>query len=243
MKKGYSLVEIMVVLAALAGVALLVTKIGQNSQNIQNESIVMNDYNELVRDTHFLMGNAQSCKVSLEGVTFKTVDYKSEIPNIELWTADSKGLSKKKKLVSKGEKFKTLTIENVTLKIDEPSVMNLPDGALVNTTAGLKITMGKERPKYKLGDIEHNFNINFIYNAAKGEGVIVDCGSSSAEDRQFSVWCGNLTNPCGTESAEVVAIGKYKNGKFTGIFQLVKEGSEKFCLAARNHDASLRRCD
>lgn len=243
MRKGYSLVEIMVVLAALAGVALLVTRIGQNSQNIQNESIVMNDYNELVREAHFLMGNPQSCKVSMEGVSFSTQDYSKEISGIELWAADSRGMARKKKLVSKSEKFKGLTVENISLKIDEPGISQFPDGALIRTTASLKIVLGKEKVKNKISDIEHNFNINFIYNAAKKEGVIADCGINPADDRQASVWCGSLVNPCGSEQAEVVGIGRYQNGKFTGIFQTAKETTEKFCLAARNHDASLRRCD
>ena len=118
MRKGYSLVEIMVVLAALAGVALLVTKIGQNSQSIQNEVVLMNDYNELVRETHFLMGNPQSCKVSLEGVIFSTQEFAKEVSILELWTSDSKGLTKKKKLISKNEKYKNLVFDNILLKID-----------------------------------------------------------------------------------------------------------------------------
>lgn len=243
MKKGYSLVEIMVVLAALAGVALLVTKIGQNSQSIQNEAVVMNDYNELVRETHFLMGNPGSCKISLEGTIFSTQDYSKEITAVELWQADSRGMARKKKLISRNEKFKGLMIENVTLKIDEPNLNTFPDGALIRTTASLKVTLKKEKVKNQLNDIEHNFNLNFFYNATKKEGVIADCGLNPTDDKQASVWCGSLVNPCGSEQAEVVAIGRYQNGKFTGIFQPQRETTEKFCLGAKNHDASFRRCE
>lgn len=243
MKKGYSLVEIMVVLAALAGVALLVTKIGQNSQSIQNEAVVMSDYNELVREVHFLMANPNSCKVSLEGVSFSVLDFSKSITGIELWSADSRGKVRKKKLVSKNEKFKSLAIEDTFLTIDAPPTLSFPDGAKVKSTASLKITLGKEKIKNQLSEIEHNFYVNFVYNAAKNEAVITDCGGGALEDKEANVWCGSLANPCGTEKAEVIGIGRYQDGKFTGIFQPVADTTEKFCLAAKNHDAAFKRCD
>lgn len=239
--KGFSLVEIMVVLAALAGVALLVTKLGKNSMSIQNESITNNDYNDLVRESHFLISNLKSCKVSLNGVTFPTSALTKPITQLELWTSDSRGLNKVKKKIAKGEKFGTLLIEDVQLAID-PVGAEQNNNPFKSTTGVLKIILAKTKTKNPLLDIDHSINLNFSSHQTEDKSTLVDCEEEHESKEKASVWCGRIQNPCGPEIVSVVAIGKYIDGKFTGIFQAAALSDFKLCTSAVNHPAEFTVC-
>jgi prepilin-type N-terminal cleavage/methylation domain-containing protein len=143
--KGFTLVELMVVLAALGGVALLVTKLGKDSMNIQNESIISNDYNDLVRESHFLLSNLKACKVSLAGTHFQASAITKPVKNLELWTSDLKGTARVKKRFAKGEKFGSLQIEEVSLQLD-------PEGPSQNTSDIKSFGCYRALNKYQLFD-------------------------------------------------------------------------------------------
>lgn len=240
-KNAFSLVEMMVVLAALAGVALLVTKLGKNTKNIQTESMESNDYNDLVRESHFLISNLKSCKVSLAGTSFQTSAISKPISNIELWTSDSKGKTRVKKKLAKGEKFGSLLIEDVILEID-PEVTASNSGDLKNTTGVLRVILTKPKSKTTLADIEHSIKLNYSTNTSNDKNTIIDCDGEHESKEKATVWCGEIQNPCGPEMIQAVAVGKFENGKFTGIFQpnTVMEG--KICTAAQNHPATFTAC-
>lgn len=243
-KKGFSLIEIMVILGALGGIALLVTKMGSNTMNIKNESITTNDYNDLVREAHFLLSNNKACKVSLAGTKFITADSTSPINNIELWTADSRGQNRMKKRFAKDEKFASLQIEDVTLTLDP--VTTKDPGNIQNTTALLRIKLVKPKTKSTLLDIEHSINVNYTINNTDERSSIIDCDEKREVREEVKIdtktWCGTIQNPCGTEIFQVVAIGRYENGKFTGVFQPTTLIEGKICYGAINHTATLTLC-
>ncbi len=231
----------MVVLAALAGVALLVTKLGKSSMEIKNESIVSNDYNDLVRESHFLISNLKACKVSLAGTLFVPSLKPESIPNLELWTADSKGLNRVKKKFFRSEKFNSLQIEDVSLIIDPTSpIVSSVD--IQHSTGTLKISLMKTKSKNPPNDIEQTIDLNYMVNPTTRKAEIIDCESSIDSKENALVWCGTIQNPCGTESIQVVGIGKYVEGKFTGIFQPTTMIDAKICNAAVNHPASFSKC-
>ncbi|MDD4975025.1 MAG: prepilin-type N-terminal cleavage/methylation domain-containing protein [Bacteriovorax sp.] len=239
--RGFTLVELMVVMAALGGVALLVTKLGKDSLNIQNEAIISNDYNDLVRETHFFLSNLKACKVSLAGTHFQASASASPIKNLELWSSDSKGATRLKKRFAKGEKFGSLQIEDVSLQIDpEPPTQNASD--IKKTTAVVKISLVRLKTKNPLVDIEHSINLNYSTNQAEDKSTIIDCDSISDSKETAKVWCGMIQNPCGNEIIQAVAIGKYENGKFTGIFQPSTMMDGKICTGALNHPATFTPC-
>ena len=245
MKKGFSLVEIMLVLAALGGIALLVTKLGKSTMEIQNNSLVMNDYNDLVRDTHFLLADSKSCKVSLQNLQFKVNEKNHLIDNVELWKADSKGVSKIKKIVSKSEKFKSLTIENVNLVIDDFSVSQKDTTDVIGTTSTLKVKVAMNSGRVSLSEIEHNLNISFKIDPNTSVATILNCDQVASNEASTSakVWCGTLVNPCGNEIINAVGIGQFKSGLFTGNFQSLSVVDFKICTAAKNHPANFKTCE
>lgn len=244
MKKGFSLVEIMLVLAALGGVALLVTKLGKNTMEIQTGSFVLNDYNDLVRDAHFLLADPKSCKVSLAGITFPMSGTTVTVENVEIWKSDSKGINRIKKVISQNEKFKKLTIESVSLSIDATFGKVSSAKEIHSTTGTLKIKPILHKNKMVLEEIEHNLNLNVNVDTINKKVMIVNCGDPVRDEKSFGrVWCGLIVNPCGTETLEVVGVGHYKNGLFTGIFQPKNIIDYKLCTSARNHPATFSNCE
>ncbi|MFA6237938.1 MAG: hypothetical protein WC635_11460 [Bacteriovorax sp.] len=238
--KGFSLVEIMVILGALGGIALLVTKLGKNTMNIKNETMISNDYNDMVREAHFLLANSKSCKVSLAGTTFRTSEATTPLKNLEFWTSDSKGQKRVKKKLAKDEKFASIQIEDVTLQLDP--ITSTDGGKIQNTTGLVKISLVKSKNKTPLADIEHSINLNISTNKEDGKSTIVDCEEDFSAQEKTKVWCGIVQNPCGSETFQAVAVGRYEDGKFTGILQPTTVVEGKICSGAVNFTATLTPC-
>lgn len=240
-KKGFSLVELMVILAALGGIALLVTKLGRNSVSIQNEAIVANDYNDLNREAHFLIENPKSCKVSLEGTVFQLNSNPIIIKKLELWSADSRGLRRKKKKYSSSEKVGSLTIEDISLALDKEANTKI-ESDIQSTTGTLKISLAKMKSKFPLSDIEQSINISFKTDINTGTSTIINCENISDKKGLPQVWCGEIQNPCGAERLQVVAVGNYEEGKFTGVLESSVLTDVKYCHSAVKFPANFRPC-
>ncbi len=248
--KGFSLIELMVVMAALGGVALLVTKLGKDSMSMQSEAAITRDYNDLVRESHFIISNLNSCKASLAGTTFSNSDLDKPLSNIELWSSNATGTARDKKRYAKSDKLGVLQIDNIHLKIakDLPSTNEGGSNSVMGTTAMLKIILVKPKGENSLqntvADIEQSINISYSINPSNGKKTIIDCEDlSNSKKDSAKVWCGTILNPCGPDMVASVAIGKYENGKFTGTFEPTGLGSEaKICRAAVNQPAALSSC-
>lgn len=238
--KGFSLVELMIVLAALGGIALLVTKLGKDSMSIKSESLIANDYNDLVRESHFVLSNLKYCKVSLGGTSFQSSDRSKPITNLELWTSDSLGANRIKKKFAKGMTFGAIQIEDVSLML-EPEGRNQNTEEIQATSAVVKISLAKQKIKNNLIDIEQSINLTYS-KGQDGKMTIIDCNANYDSKESAKVWCGIIQNPCGSENIQVVAIGKYEDGKFTGIFQPNNIVDGKICKAAINRPATLSSC-
>jgi prepilin-type N-terminal cleavage/methylation domain-containing protein len=244
--KGFSLVELMVVLAALGGVALLVTKLGRDSMSLQSEAAYTRDYNDLIRESHFLISNPKSCKASLAGTLFSPKDPSRIIKRIELWT-HGKNESRDKKKFFTHSKIGILEIDEISLNLsDDLQTASTPETVL-STTAVLKISLIKpkvEKDNNPLQDIEHSINISYVYDPVTGKNKIISCENAVASDTKETVkiWCGSVLNPCGPDIIPAVAVGKYENGKFTGVFEPTGLTEAKICKGATNQPATLTAC-
>ena len=244
--KGFSLVELMVVLAALGGVALLVTKLGRDSMSLQSEAAYTRDYNDLIRESHFLISNPKSCKASLAGTLFSPKDPSRTIRKIELWT-NGKNDSRDKKKFSSRSKIGILEIEEITLTLSDDLQTPTNPEAVLSTTAVLKISLVKpksEKENTPLQDIEQSINVSYTNDPVTGKNKIISCENSSAMDAKDAtkVWCGTVMNPCGSEMVNAVAVGKYENGRFTGVFEPTGLSDTKICKGATNQPATLTAC-
>jgi hypothetical protein len=247
---GVSFVELLFVLAALGGISLIVTNLGKSSASLQNAAVITRDYNDIVRESHFLLSNSNFCKASLSGLTFKAEDVKRPLSNIELWTSDDKGEKRVQKRFATSAKIGSLLIESITLRLAKNfSIPINSRGVVIQGTTGIikiELTRTKAGASAKMiSDIEQTINLTVSSDQSTGQSTILDCGDSNANNKENSkVWCGTVLNPCGSENIQSVAIGKYENGKFTGIFEPILSISEtKICHGAVNQPAILAPCE
>ena len=244
--KGFSLVELMVVMAALGGVALLVTKLGRESMSLQTEAAYTRDYNDLIRESRFLISNPKSCKASLAGVLFNPKDPSRILKRVELWT-HGKNESREKKKFSTHTKIGILEIDDITLTLSDDLQTPATADAILNTTGVLKISLSKSKGDKESNppqDIEQSINISYSLDPASGKNKILSCeNTSEAESKDaVKIWCGTVLNPCGSDMVQAVAVGKYENGKFTGVFEPAGLTESKICKAATNQPATLSAC-
>lgn len=244
--KGFSLVELMVVMAALGGVALLVTKLGRESMSLQTEAAYTRDYNDLVRESRFLISNSKSCKASLAGTSFDPKDPTRTIKRVELWT-HGKNASREKKKFSARTKIGILEIEDITLTLSDDLQTPTSAEEILNTSGVLKISLSKSKGDKESNppqDIEQSINIGYSVDPASGKNKIVSCDNPSEPvvKESVKVWCGSVLNPCGSDMVQAVAVGKYENGKFTGVFEPAGLTDAKICKAATNQPATLSAC-
>ena len=244
--KGFSLVELMVVMAALGGVALLVTKLGRESMSLQSEAAFTRDYNDLVRESRFLISNPKSCEASLAGTLFNPKDPTRTVKRIELWT-HGKNESREKKKFSIHSKIGILEIEDITLTFSDDLQTPTSADTVLNTTAVLKISLIKSKVEKDTNppqDIEQSINISYTGDPDSGKNKIVSCENAGepVAKEMVKIWCGSVQNPCGSEMVQAVAVGKYENGKFTGVFEPAGLTDAKICKAAINQPATLSAC-
>lgn len=244
---GFSLVELMVVLAALGGVALIVTKLGKDSLEIQNESSMTNDYNDLVREAHFLLNNKHNCQVSFSGLKFKPEKKATLIKEVILKSRAEVENVKSVKIISSKVKYKNLNIDSIYLKINPKSEEVGSNNGLHQATAILVIQLAKSAIKIETPMIEHELNLTYKISDDGLQAEIVDCLGNFDQKYSAKIWCGTIKNPCGSEMIEVVAIGRFKDKKFTGTFQPTATPIElnemKICHAGKEIDADLKLCE
>ena len=80
---GFSLVEIMVAIGLAGGLALVITKISQNMNSVQNEAESASEENELKLEFRMILDNSDHCTVSLAGLDPSTSPVKFRKKNID----------------------------------------------------------------------------------------------------------------------------------------------------------------
>lgn len=246
-RNGFSLVELMMIMAALGGVALLVSKLAKNSMNVQSDAMSSTEYFDLIRESQFIISDLNSCKVSLANTTFKGSTIEKAINGIELWTADTSGEKRAEKKFSQNQKIGKLEVKNITLSIPgHLSKEDFPEGTH-STNALLKISVSKTNSNNEatpLKDIQQSVYITFSTDSS-GTSTIVNCEKLDSESKEIAkVWCGTLQNPCGIEIISVVAIGKYEKEKFTGIFYPTDANyTARVCPGVVAYQANLKPCN
>ncbi len=242
---AYSLVELMVVLAALAGVALIVTKLGKDSIEIQNESMITNDYNDLVREAHFLIGNERHCKVNFNGLTFELSPkvVKEKMAKLHLANPEKDVIGQLK--FESGKKYKNLVLDEMFISIYPNINETYRAQGEYQTTAIVSIVPKKSTIQVETPVIEHSIYLNYKVSDDLKKAVILNCQSGVDQKVIAKVWCGTLKNPCGQSDLDIVGIGTYAKGLFSGTFEVTEQSimtSEKICKSAVQYAADLKPC-
>lgn len=232
-KKGFSLVELMVILAALGGVALVVTRLGKNSMNIQGESQQAAEYADLSRDFHFQLADVESCKQTLQNKTFVAAK-PAAISGLEISHPTKKITAGKTGKLAVGAI--SLTMTNLSEELSKPGTHGVKGEIKISGIASTSA------PIKNFPDLRHSVALTVNTDDA-GTSTIVSCERFDEEAKeQARVWCGTVTANCLSDGVRVMAIGKYHDGKFSGAIHPLESGSTINCPGLINQDAKLSAC-
>lgn len=169
-QKGFSLVQVMVAIGLAGVLSLIVLKISQNMNTVQNEAESSSEENELRLELRMILDNSDHCSVSLAGldpvgspVKFQKRDI-DEIPNegltVELYQAQKNAagtiIGRTKRFTSNASdttptlvRPKKIKITGMTLALPNPPInANYPQSSRHSDIGRLVVTIEKnKRPK------------------------------------------------------------------------------------------------
>lgn len=192
-EKGFSLVEILVAVAIVAGVGLMVMKLTENMRGAENRSVGIMDARETLAEIRTILENEKFCRLSLvdpngQEVTWRKsdIDDPSKDPGlpVELWTGNVEGTKRIRKMFYDGlEQGKTrihsirLFMNNTIGPEDYPSGIRTDLGT-VRVTYSFQGTnpQGGQRTMSRDFLIYVNFKTNSSY-----ESTILGCERDSIQ--------------------------------------------------------------
>jgi type II secretory pathway pseudopilin PulG len=239
-KKGFSLVEIMLVVAGVAGLALVVMQLSKNSAKTQTDSLNFADYIALKSEVDNFFNNDYDCTVTLKDLTFRGSTIKDTPVIVELWHGDQ-DLNKSRKFLSATDlvfkKYGKLGINSIEFNMpDYTAAADFPEGTDIAFKAqivieGDKTSFGKTST---LRPIKKSFSVIFD-TAAGGVSTIKSCklnsGGSSADlsippDMGGAKYC-ILASTCPTgwiDNGRAGIIANYGDGAHTKCGSLFNSG-------------------
>lgn len=195
-KRGFSLIELMLIIGAIAGIALVVMQISKNSARTQADAFSLSDYFTLKSEVDNFFSNDFDCTASLKDLTFKGSTIKDTPLEVELFHGDQLQAKTRKFLSSTDattKRYGKLDISSVNLSMpDYSGNANFPQGNNESFKAEIKI----EGEKNKMGKstsfqaIKKTIRLNFD-TASNGESKITSCivnasgGASGFGNGQF----------------------------------------------------------
>lgn len=181
-KSGFSLVEIMVALGLVGGLAMVVMQVMKSSSKGQVDVMNFADYSSLRDEAVFLINNNNACKASLAGFTFNGSTIKNTPKTgVELWGADQDGNRTTKKF-SAGAIFGKTEIEKISFSMpDYTAGTNWAEGVGQSFTgqlviSGKKSSMGNVKA---FNDIKKSITVDFDTDAS-GLSTIKNCSTSAS---------------------------------------------------------------
>ena len=176
-QRGFSMVELLIVIAGIAGVSLVVMQLGENSSRIQGDTVSTVDYTQLHNELTYMLANPKNCKASLANTTFNGATIKANpVTGLEFWTADQDGNRSRKRFYEK-HKYGKLGIDRISLTMpDYTATTNWPEGNKQVfygeiRIAGQKINSGTMKP---FKEIVQPIKVIFDTNAS-GLSTIKEC--------------------------------------------------------------------
>ena len=222
-KSGFSVVEIMVAIGLITGLGMVVMQVMKSSTKGQVDVMNFADYSSLKDEATFLVGNANSCKASLEGFTFNGSTIKdTPKAGIELWVSDQEGNRTSKKFYG-GAKFGKTEIEKITFSMpDYTAGINWPQGVDQSFTgqlviAGKKANMGNVRA---FNDIKKSITVVFDTDAG-GLSTIKSCSTTAGSGNGGVLLKGTHDLGSNVQHTEMITMSVPGVLMFTGWVHMV----------------------
>ena len=183
-KKGFSLVEMLVVLGALGAMAVVVMQLSKNSSSMQSEVVASSEFNDLKSEVDIILNGESDCTASFKGLTFKANAINAKPLEVELWNGDQNNQRTRKKFSStdqEANKSGKTVLESIQLRMpDYTSEANFPSG---KSTFKAEVLVKLQKPasaKAKIfSDIKKSVYLTFN-TEIDGTSTIESCGPSAA---------------------------------------------------------------
>lgn len=183
-KKGFSLVEMMVVLGALGGMALVVMQLSKNSSSMQSEVVASSEFNDLKSEVDIILNGENDCTASFKGVSFKANSINSTPIAVELWNGDQNSSRTRKRFSStdpEASKSGKSVIESIHLQMpDYTSESNFPAG--VKSTFKGEVVLRVQKPTLPKAKVFPDIrkSVYMTFNTAEdGTSTIESCGPNA----------------------------------------------------------------
>lgn len=180
MKKGFSLVELLIVAAVLGGIALFVMQLNKNATRAQVDASATTDLLDFRKEIDFLIENINDCSASLMDMVFRGSTIKNSPLQVELWSADQTGKRVRKRFSSSGPPFNKIgkvNVESIEFSMPDSNGLDFKEG--LQTFKGvitIKSSLVKMAKSKKNTDIQKSIMLTFDTNAA-GESTAKVCGA------------------------------------------------------------------
>jgi type II secretory pathway pseudopilin PulG len=181
-KIGFSLVEMMLAVGAMAGVSLVVMQLSKTTAQTQVDAQSTAEMMQLTSQLSSMFSNDYDCAASFKDVTFNGASIKANPIDVELWYGDQTGVRSRKFLSGTDaafKKFGKIAISSVQLSMpDYTALGNFPTGNDESFKAEVKISGDKTKMGKQSGipSITKQFSLIFDTDAA-GLSKIKGCGS------------------------------------------------------------------
>jgi hypothetical protein len=184
-KNGFSMIELMIMIGAVAGIALVVMQLSKSTAQSQADAFSMADYITLKTEVDNFFNNDFDCTTTLKDVAFKGSTIKANPIELELWHGDQ-FQTKVRKFLSGTDKaanrYGKLNISSVTFNMpDYSGSSNFPQGNSESFKAEIHI----EGDKNKMGKsqtfqtIKKTIRVMFDTDSS-GESKIKECAVNSS---------------------------------------------------------------
>lgn len=183
--RGFSLVELMIAVGGMAGVALVVMQLSKNTAQTQVNAFNTADYFDLRTQVESMLINDFDCQASFKGLVFKASILKTTPMDVEIWHGDQNGARTTKFLSGTDAAFKKygkIGISTVQILMpDYTGTSNFPQGndevfKMNLTITGDKVSMGKAS-----GFTPITKQINIVFDTdSSGNSTIKSCNASVA---------------------------------------------------------------
>jgi hypothetical protein len=187
--KGIGLLEVMVSIGLLGGVAVLVMNLGKQGSDIQSRSLSGKDEVEMLSVARTILSQAKNCAESLKlGVARTPIQVKKinndqadngEGVETEIFQTDYNGIPHK--VLSKDgteSSFGKVNITSIKLVLNNGVGFNYPASSLHSDTGIIRISYTVPRGTKKL-DKRSDFIINLSMNTNGGNTTMLNCSKDS----------------------------------------------------------------
>lgn len=212
-KKGFSLLEMMIVGGMIAGIGMVVMQLSKNTFSNQSEAFNSADYFGLKAELDSMFSNPFDCTASLTNVTFNGNTIRTVPRNVEIWKGDQFAVRTRKVISgtdANSNKYGKLVIGAVQFSMPDYTLgLNFPAGIGQSFKGEIKI----EGSKTKLGKTSpfvaftKSINVGFNTNSLGvstitgcngfGKGAIQILASSTGYDGQTGTTaCASVGGTC-----------------------------------------------